>query len=116
MSEHTWKSHGKDPFGSDYDVYRVGDQGADELIDLGGQAVLAVKVTDGLHVDFAVFDWLTTDGADHNHIMLFHGSGPSGALRECRHIYWGESGYVHFMNFAVVEAALRELRRWFDAD
>lgn len=114
-----WKPHGMSITGDECLVYVVADQGADATIHLGNQAVLAVK-TRGDLIDFAVFEWHYSAGSSEPpgtppaHTLLFHGSGVSGALRECRHTYWGEDGYVHYLNFAVVEAAFRELRRWFD--
>lgn len=121
MSEH-WKSCGRIATGSDYDLYVVVDQDADERIKLGTNAWLLVK-TDGIHVKFGVFtfhDGPATVGGrvvdPERHLLLFHGEGPSGALRECRHTWWGENGYVHYPHFATIEAAFRELRRWFDGD
>ncbi|MGN6107239.1 MAG: hypothetical protein ACTHU0_19180 [Kofleriaceae bacterium] len=113
----TWTSCGKGH--GDVDVYAISAQGADEVIHLGRNAILAVKHRDPV-VYFAVFDLHDSDidGSNPRHAMLMHGEGP-GSLRECRHIWWGEigtDGYTFGLNFAVVESALRELRRWFDGD
>jgi hypothetical protein len=120
-----WKSRGKSEIANDYDVYVLGDQDATHRIDLGHDNWLFVKERDGLTLEFALFEYLsgpsTINGAEVGgleHIMRFRGSGPSGSLRECRHIWWGErpDGYTHCLNFALVEAAFRELRRWYDGD
>jgi hypothetical protein len=118
-----WRSCGNSGTGSDYELYVVADQNADERIRLDQNHWLLAKTTDGLHVEFAVFGFhdgpATRNGevvSPEHHIMIMHGSGPSGSLRECRHTWWGENGYVHYLHFAAIEAALRELRRWFDGD
>jgi hypothetical protein len=111
-----WKCAGKSFTGNDYDAYIVADQDADERIDLGNDAWLLVRDVDGLTKHFAVFEFLAKSDDTTEHIMIFHGTGPSGGLRECRHIYWGEGGYTFCLRFALVEAAFRELRRWYDGD
>lgn len=130
-SEH-WISCGKDGPGHDIALYVVESQNATHRVLLGNDAWLLVH-EDGIHIAFAVFVFCMgpvtgpTDRSDIKpdpvkHTMLFHGSGPSGSLRECRHIWWGERedpemrGYTYYLNFATVEAAFRELRRWFDGD
>ena len=113
-----WTLEGKSITRSDCDVYVVADQGATELIDLGRDAVLAVKTSDGFAIRFAVFElhYSDVDGKNARHTMLLHGEGYAGDLRECRHIWWGEDGYTFYLDFEIVEAALRELRRWFGGD
>lgn len=112
MSDH-WKPHGKSH--NDLTIYLLDEQVADERIRLTDSAWLLVHDDDGI-VEFAVFEFFMSDadGSNAQHTMLLHGSGPSGELRECRHIWWGEDGYTFYLDFAVVEATLKELRRWFD--
>lgn len=116
----TWVSCGKSITGDGATVYRVSEQSATHRIDLGHDAWLLVR-EDGIHVEFAVFLLHTggaSDGTPDHHTRLLYGSGPSANLRECRHIWWGEpgdSGYTFYLNFEIVEAALRELRRWFNS-
>jgi hypothetical protein len=85
--------------------------------------VLAVDCEDGINVNFAVFafhsgpstrDGVAVDGAKLQ--VVFHGSGPSGALRELRHTHWGEGGYVFYPNAKLIAAAFAALTRWFDCD
>ncbi len=115
-----WKSSGVSLTGNGYTVYDLAEQDATERISLGNNAWLLVRDVDGLTLNFAMFELLTgsiSDGTPDEHMLIFHGSGPSGNLRECRHIWWGEEdGYTHFLNFEHVEAAFRELRRWYDGD
>lgn len=91
-------------------------------------AVLAVLIDpDEVHVSFAVFEFAsgpcfmpdgktTVDGlVDETQMtVLFHGEGPSSALRELRHTYWGEDGYIFYVHADTVIAALNALREWFD--
>jgi hypothetical protein len=113
-----WKSH-KSEHGIDATVYNVAAQEATERINLGNDAWMLVRDLDGLTLEFAVFEMFAlncSDGTPDEHTMLFHGCGPSGALRECRHIWWGDEGdgYTFSLNFDLVERAFRELRRWYD--
>ncbi len=112
-----WVTHGRSH--NDHDLFRVGDQPRGvEWIDLGRDNRLGV-IVDDLIVEFAVFQWMmgkSSDGSPDEYIMLLRGSGPSGSLRECRHIWWGERGYTYYLNFALVERVFKELRRWFDGD
>lgn len=54
------------------------------------------------------------------HMMSCDGPGSETehSLRECRHTYFGDmlQGYVYYMRFAHIEAALKYLRRFFDED
>lgn len=95
-----------------------------EKIRIGRRAWLAVHEHTPDIVDFACFDFAHGPASpatqpEHNmewYSMVFHGSGPSGGLRECRHIWWGDDGYTYYLNFALVEQAFAALRRWFDGD
>jgi hypothetical protein len=111
---------GESETGCGYTVYNLAEQTATERIDLGNGAWLLMRDLDGLTLEFAVFQMLccnASDGSPDEHTLLFHGCGPSGNLRECRHIWWGEDGdgYTFYLNFDLVERAFRELRRWYDA-
>lgn len=69
-------------------------------------------------LDFAVlrFEHSDNDGSNIAVKTMLHGSGPSGNLRECRHTYWGENGYIFYPNKKVIKAALNELGKYFDLD
>jgi len=67
---------------------------------------------------FVVFDFFYSD-ADNKNVMLqpvFHGEGTGGALRECRHTWWGDNGYIFYPNKNTIELALKELSKYFDFD
>lgn len=71
-----------------------------------------------LWLKFAVLEWYSSNGDGSNAVaaLVFHGEGPSSGLRECRHTYWGESGYIFYPNAAVIMAGLRALEAFFDLD
>lgn len=93
------------------------------VIDLAHGALLAVLEGEGesTWTEFAVFEWnsgpSTVDGVECGPAMyavVFCGAGPSGYLRELRHTYWGEDGYLHHLPAAVIADAFAKLQRWFD--
>ncbi len=65
---------------------------------------------------FAVLQFVCSDGDDKNVLtqVVFHGEGPSGNLRECRHTYWGDEGYIFYPNGKVIMAAFRALAEFYD--
>lgn len=113
-----WVAEGPDHNGDD--LFDLDAQTAVERVSLAdGDGWLLVNIRDELHIDFAVFDFAQGDansGGVRYH-LLFRGCGPSGNLRECRHIYWrpAEDGYVFYAPFQVIIDAFTALRRWFDS-
>jgi hypothetical protein len=87
---------------------------------------LLAAIEEGIDVEFAVFELERGPATDARsgqiveparYSSLFSGCGPSGALRELRHTYWGESdnsGYIHMPNAKLIAAAFAALKRWFD--
>ncbi len=70
-------------------------------------------------VQFALFEFYMSncDGSDTKVSVIFHGSGPSSSLRECRHIWWGEKdGYTFYLPGEAVIKALKHLEKYFDWD
>ena len=47
---------------------------------------------------------------------FLYGEGPSGNLRECRHSYIGEEGYVFYLNKVNMIDALNWLAKYYDMD
>jgi hypothetical protein len=45
---------------------------------------------------------------------VFYGDGPSGSLRECRHTYWGEDGYLFYPDGRIIAAAFKALSEFYD--
>jgi hypothetical protein len=69
-------------------------------------------------VTFVTFLMSNMDGSELEVMHMLSTWGPSGGLREARHSYWGPdgNGYVFYMNFEHVRAALSYLERFFDGD
>jgi hypothetical protein len=75
--------------------------------DLGNHGYLVLNWDDKeFFLKFAVL----TVGLD----LQFYGEGPTGNLRECRHTYWGEDGYLFYPDGKVITAAFKELSKYFD--
>lgn len=94
-----------------------------EHITLARGGLLAVHQSgeDGLFVQFAVFEFSSSpyhdaEVANTQYSLLFYGEGPSSSLRECRHTWWGEEGYVFYPDAALITDALEKLKKWFDMD
>lgn len=90
-----------------------------EIIELPGDGILVRKDPSDTWIEFAVLEWHT----EYMHLgevlaveysMLFHGQGTGGCLRELRHTYWGEDGYLFYINRGLVEAAFKALEQWFN--
>ncbi len=111
--------------GKVYDLAQIRATAA-RCIDLDASGgLLAVDDRDVI-VSFALFRFhsgpATRNGAEVSGAkmsVVFHGSGPSGALRELRHTYWGEpenSGYIYYVNGELITKAFAALEEWFDCD
>lgn len=88
--------------------------------DLTNRGYLVIKHSDDPDSDwmhFAVLSFDSSSGIDGSNTMLtavFHGDGPSGVLRECRHTYWGEDGYIFYPDGPLIASALTALSRYYD--
>lgn len=89
-----------------------------EVAQVADRGWVVVKTDGPITIDFAVFEFSHSDADDSNIMMshIFHGTGPSGGLRECRHTYWGENGYVFFPDAEIISKALEFLKKYFDMD
>lgn len=70
-----------------------------------------------LWLEFAVLNCLADEEEemfDPDQQIVFYGNGPVGGLRELRHTYWGESGYIFYPDPLVICSAFVELGRYFD--
>lgn len=81
-----------------------------------GYLVLDNKEEDWLR--FAVLEFVSSkyDGTDVKVNMVFHGDGPSNNLRELRHTWWGNEGYLFYPNFKTIKSALDMLLEFYDGN
>lgn len=87
-----------------------------KLLDCGGLLVLETKKEHWLN--FAVMEFFSSDldGGNDTYSVVFHGSGVPSHLRELRHTYWGEDGYLFYPNLRLIASAFFELKNYFDGD
>lgn len=83
---------------------------------LEDQRLVVVSVTDGIWMDFAFFEWVGSSAEEQWFSLLWHGGGTLGSLRECRHSYIGENGYVFYIKKKTFIQALDWLSKHFDLD
>lgn len=78
--------------------------------------LLVLKQKEDYWLDFAVLEFHCSNSDDTSKMysMIFYGSGTLGALRECRHTYWGEEGYLFYPDGKLITAAFLELSEYFD--
>lgn len=92
-------------------------QKATEVIEIGGCHWLALyseeKLGDGW-MEFALFGLSFGDVGEEVVTPVFHGMGPSGALREMRHTYWGDEGYLFYAPGKTIAEAFQVLGKYFD--
>lgn len=71
-----------------------------------------------LWLKFAVMEFFYGEGAKDKLFLqcIFHGDGPTGNLREFRHTYWGDNGYIFYAKKEVIIAGLNALSEFFDLD
>jgi hypothetical protein len=71
---------------------------------------------DRLWLKFAVLEFAYSERDDTGimYTCVFHGEGPSGNLRECRHTYWGEDGYLFYPDGRLIAEAFKELSKYYD--
>jgi len=87
-----------------------------EVRRLAGDGYLALNRTSAFWLKFAVLTFAERelDGSDEKVFTIFHGEGALGDLRECRHTWWGDGGYLFYPDGAVITSAFRELAWFFD--
>lgn len=109
----------------DYFVYSIDELRATDGLDVrelpGGWLILQrAKDHGGLWLRFAVLDFFQSEMNGQNELAtcLFFGDGPGGkageSLRECRHTYWGEDGYIFYPDGPLIAAAFEALSEFYD--
>ena len=93
--------------------YLLSPQPGDRVIDLPSDAKLIIRTTKAW-VTFACFVFAFQEGTTIYYDVLFHGEGTADPLKECRHTYVGDNGYVFYMPLDVMAAAIAELQKVFE--
>lgn len=68
------------------------------------------KSEDGCH-EFYFLEFDNGDSKETWAKLLMHGRGFLGNLKECRHTYWGDEGYIFYPNKKYIEAILNYLEK-----
>lgn len=85
-----------------------------EVVRLSSGGYILLRWESDLWLEFAVFSD-AGEGDDSMGLMLqFHGRGPVGILRELRHTYWGENGYLFYPNVITIKEGLDFLSQFYD--
>lgn len=86
-----------------------------EVREVCHEGYLVLFPQDEYWLRFAVMGWHSEDEEGIPTIYpQFYGEGPSSVLREPRHFYFGESGYLFYPNAKVIKAGLEALREFYD--
>lgn len=92
-----------------------------EIVELDNNGFLAVYQPEGHWNEFALFTYSYGDGHESEqsnyYEIVFHGCGTGGdedQLREFRHSYWGDGGYLHYAPIPLIIAALKALEKWYN--
>ncbi len=70
-----------------------------------------------IEVDFAVLEENGSCDGRIEAVVIFHGNGIGGSLRELRHSYWGDDGYIFCLDtvMRLISKSLVALEEYFDA-
>lgn len=106
----------EDPFENDNVLYSLEYLKKNFSVSSLGESkgFLITTDTSYLIIYFAVMEFYCSDEKEILLNCIFHGSGPSGNLRECRHIYWGEEGYTFYPNGILITEAFKKLSEYYD--
>ncbi len=88
-----------------------------EVRDLGADVYLVLNWDEEkIWLKFALFTFHSSEMNDENTLLSvqFFGEGPANILRECRHTYWGDDGYLFYPNGSAIAAGFKALSEFFD--
>lgn len=114
-----WLQSEVSPVDNDSIVYSLDKALADSSISfhkLGEEGYLLLKWDENnFWLKFAVLQFHSSAvGEDVLLSPIFWGEGPTDNLRECRHTYWGENGYVFYPDGKTISLAFKVLSQYFD--
>lgn len=80
---------------------------------------VAYSVREGLFMEFAFYEFRSEQWNKPETIevaRLMQGEGPVDNLKECRHTYWGDGGYISYPNASHFRAVLDWLDKHYEMD
>lgn len=92
-------------------------KGLGQLKSLTVDAWILTKITGEHWLDFVVVKFYSSNFDMSESISVeyvFGGAGPTMGLRELRHTYWGDSGYIPYLDSKTVVAAFKFLSQYYD--
>lgn len=96
-------------------------EAADKQIDLSNGCILFLKGEKDYWLEFAMVEFSSTVGEIEVYLPIFWGGGtsslhgnPKEQLRELRHMYFGDTGYVFYMPGESLIEAMNHLSVYFD--
>lgn len=109
----------KEKLDDQWDVYR--SSGLKSLVgykieELDGKDFIVLFKKDDALINYAFLECDASNTQEDFYSLLWHGYGFSDNLRELRHSYIGENGYVFYLNKKNFELALNWLSQYFDMD
>jgi hypothetical protein len=103
---------------NDYKQYEINDLKSlpSKLEMLDRTDVIVLYTIEEHWMTFCFLAWSASSGDESWYTPLWHGMGPTGSLRECRHSYIGEDGYVFYVKKQDFIAVLDWLSQHYDMD
>jgi hypothetical protein len=102
---------------SDWDTVKIGDKPAGIKRYFGDDCVLLVEEVNHV-VNFALLRYIMGNPQDGPieavYVIEMHGSGIGDCLREPRHTYFGEEGYISYVSPKRLAWAFDILAAWFN--
>jgi hypothetical protein len=90
-----------------------------EVYDLPlSEAIIGINTHD-LSIDFEVFEWsgeMIKPPEGNFYTSIMRGSGVGGNLREFRHLWIRDEGYLYYPNLSLFAALETFLKKYFDMD
>jgi hypothetical protein len=111
-----WLTSVSDPLHPGETFYPASSLTGFELVDLPNEGKLVLSWDkERFILKFTVLQWaMGSENGDAFYSCIFHGTGPTSRLRECRHTWWGDDGYVFYPDGNIIAAAFLELGKHFD--